>query len=657
MPTNLNKSTQPIALKDLLLNYTFAFYRGGQHGDALRQGVTFNADGTLSGTNQNNERYWKIDNDRLIFLSNKKKETTVWTGLDATYAPNEFRIVGDYVPNPKVKHVLEATPAAVKRVDQDPDFIKAKILVAKLRDYGVKHVVLAPGGRDLTLLRTVENNTQYFKTYHVTDERSAGYFALGVANKVQEPVAVIVTSGTAASNLVPAITEAYYMNLPVIAITADRYPEFHGQGEDQTIEQANMFEPMIKKSVDLPTKSDPRSVRFAGRLVSEALLEMNHKGTGPVHINISFLGTPNMAPIKEAYKLPRLKMVRRVTRQDELPEWDKYVDVLLKTRRILMVYGQNFKPTQEQLANINKFAERYNVTILADWLSNLQGDKVVYSFNSLRKMSQETFNNTLAPDVVLSVGGKNVMNHPINFKLRGAPQEMRNWRIAPDGEVRDLYYHLTAILETNPDWFFKYFADKAEGHQNDNVYLKAWQEADAAAPTHVYKEYNQRYVTQQILEKMPEQSLFHIGVGHTFMMTHTENTVPGKDLEVFLNMGTNGIDGSASAYMGQVAADESDRLKFLVIGDMSFFYDMNSIWNKELKENIRILLINNSRSGLLDHYGSPAVTQEHTAIAEGWVKSLGFDYLSSTTKGEFDKNLKKFVNAKHKAPLFFEVFV
>ena len=659
LPLNMERMPKymSMSVKDLLLQNQFAFYRLGQHGDILRQTVTFNPNGKLEGTNPHNENSWKLDGNRLVFLGHDGKETTAFENLRSEYTADEFRLVGEFLPNPRVKHVLEAIPTAVKKADENPDFVKAKILAAKLRDYGVKHIVLCPGGRDLSLVRVFENNTDTFEIHQVTDERSAGYFALGLANKLKETVAVVVTSGTASSNLTPAITEAFYMNLPVIAITADRYPEFHSQGEDQTIEQANMFEPMIRKSVNLPVTSGDRSEWYTRRLVSEAILEANHNGSGPVHINISFDAVPNLAPVQEAYKLPTLKHLRRVTSQDKLVEWDSYVDVLLKTNKILLVYGQSFKPTAEQQANIDKFAERYNVVILADWLSNLQGDKVVYSFNSLRNMNQAEFNKTLLPEVVISLGGKSVMNHPINFKLRGAPSSMRNWRVAPDGELKDLYYHLTAVLETTPDWFFDYFANKASGHTNNNKYLEAWHKADEKAKTPVHTQFSQRYATQKTLEAMPEKSLFHVGVGHTFMMVHTENTVPGKDFEVFLNMGTNGIDGSASSYMGQVAVDSDERLKFLMIGDMSFFYDMNSLWNKNLKGNIRIIMMNNSGSGLLDHYGSPATTQAHATTAEGWVKSLGFTYMSSTNKEEFDENLPKFVDKSIDQPIFFEVFI
>ena len=644
--------SKKIPLRDALLTNSFVFYREGMSGEVIRQNVRFLSDGSLENVSHENEAFWHLDNDKLTILSKNKKPTTIIENLNAEYAGEDIRLVGRFLLNPKIKHVFESEASAVKRANEDADFARVKLLLAKLRDYAVKDIVLSPGGRDVVLGRALENNQQFFNIHYVLDERSAGYYALGIANKTQKTTAVVVTSGTAASNLAPAMAEAYYMNLPLLAITADRYPEYHGIGEDQTIEQANMFEPMVRKSVNLTVAKGGLNDLFTNRLISDAILNAQR---GPAHINISFNNLPTMAPIRAAYELPRVKHVRRITAWDEENTWKEYAEILLKSKRVLLLYRQNYKPTPVQKAAIEKFAQRYNVVIVADWLSNIYGPQVVHPFNALNNMSQSEFNKTLLPDIVISLGTKNVMNHPINFKLRGAPT-FRHWDIDPHGELKDLYFKLTSVLEVDKDWFFEKFADLGEGHKNDEQYLNAWKVAEDAAKPDIYKDYSNQFVVQQLLEKMPEKSLFHIGVGSAFMLTHSVNTVPNKEFEVFLNMGTNGIDGSASAFMGQVAVDNSKRLKFLLIGDVSFFYDMNSVWNKNLRGDIRILLVNNSGSSLLKHYGSKGSHAPHSAIAEGWVKSVGFNYLSSNNKNDFEKNLQRFVSDED-APLFFEVFL
>lgn len=641
-----------VPLREALLSNRFAFYREGMSGEVMRQNVRFMPDGSLENVSHENEAFWQLDGSTLSILNRNKKPTTVIENVQAEYAAISMKLVGKFLPNPKIRHVFEAEATAVARANDDADFARVKLLLAKLRDYGVTEIVLSPGGRDVVLGRAFENNQQHFNIHYVLDERSAGYYAMGIANKTQKTTAVVVTSGTAASNLAPAMAEAYYMNLPLLAITADRYPEYHGIGEDQTIEQANMFEPMVRKSVNLTVAKGGLNDLFINRLISDAILNTQY---GPAHINMSFNSLPTLAPIKAAYELPRVKHIKRISALAGDKAWKEYADALLKSKKIMLLYRQHYKPSDAQLDAINKFAQRYNVVIVADWLSNIYGPHVVHPFAALKSMSQADFNKSLLPDIVISVGTKNVMNHPINFKLRSAPT-FRHWDVEPHGELKDLYFKLTSVLQVDKDWFFSKFSELGQGHQNDGSYLNAWKAAEEKATPHARKEYGNEFIVQQLMEKMPEKSLFHIGVGSAFMLTHSVNTVPNKEFEVFLNMGTNGIDGSASAFMGQVAADKSERLKFLLIGDVSFFYDMNSVWNKDLTGNTRILLVNNNGSSLLRHYGSKGSSAPHTAVAEGWVKSVGFTYMSALNKKEFETNLQRFVSSEDK-PLFFEVFL
>ena len=156
------------------------------------------------------------------------------------------------------------------------------------------------------------------------------------------------------------------------------------------------------------------------------------------------------------------------------------------------------------------------------------------------------------------------------------------------------------------------------------------------------------------MKNMPGNSIFHLAVGNTFLFA--QRFPLKEDIEVFCNMGTNGIDGCTSTFMGQAAVTPDEQLCFLLVGDLSFFYDMNSVWNKNLRGNIRIMLNNDSGAGLLKHYKSGAITQAHGAIAGGWVKSLGFTYLSAKTKEEFNENLPRFISRDINEPMFFEVF-
>ena len=187
---------------------------------------------------------------------------------------------------------------------------------------------------------------------------------------------------------------------------------------------------------------------------------------------------------------------------------------------------------------------------------------------------------------------------------------------------------------------------------NDGHYLKSWESASEIHHEQNISEYSQKYTIQEFMNNIPGNSLLHIGIGNTIMYSNLYEL--RSDVEVFCNMGTNGIDGSASTFMGHVAV--ADNPAFLMIGDLSFFYDMNSVFNKNLKGNIRIFMSNNDGAGLLRDINSEAITHEHHKVAKAYVESLGFKYIYATSKEMFDKNLEVFVDMSIQSPIFFEVF-
>lgn len=552
---------------------------------------------------------------------------------------------------------LEPVKAPIKPVEIPWDVQQCRILVSILKQQGIKHVVASSGSRNVSLLRLFEANDDFFKVYPVADERSAAYFACGLASKLQEPVVICCTSGTAVSNYLPGITEAYFSQLPIIAITADRHPMYLNNHDDQTIPQVGVFDSVVKKSVSLSAGQHPNYEWYAGRLVKEAVLEATHGVKGPVHINVPIFNLQRTSPGKEALKLMNLRNIRRVSRNDTAKVWQEYIDLMKKTPRIMVLYGQNQPATATQKKNIEKFAEKYNCVIVAEHISNLSGKHVINPFNLLRDLSQKEYNELLTPDILISVGGTQIMNHPITAKLRHGSGKVRHFLVDPSGTYADKFFKLTSILECTQDWFFEYFADHAGDVQNNEVYFNTWRELTKKHPllTTTTDEYNQFNVEGKLMHNLPAKSMLHLGVGNTFMMTQRFALDPSVEVEC--NMGVNGIDGSASSFMGQVAARNSKDLNFLLIGDLSFFYDMNSLINKDIHGNIRIMMINNGKAGLLAHHGVKAITQPFTATAEGWVKSLGFTYLSSSNMTEYKDNLDKFVSTEVNEPIFFEVFI
>lgn len=540
-------------------------------------------------------------------------------------------------------------------LNENFDFIKIRYLATLLRDYGVKHIVLSPGGRDVPIIRMFEHNENEFVLHRVTDERSAAYYGLGLASQLNKPVACICTSGTAASNYLPAVTEAYFTGVPLIMITADRISVYHGQGEDQTIPQKDIYKDVVKMAISLPDNGGGATEHQIKREISACILETTHNGKGPVHINIPIqdISVGANQPKEQWKLLPRINPhILRVGFNDGENEMHKWVDALKKSPRILIVYGQNKPLSREEKADIDKFASKYNCAIVTDSISNYSSDYSVNPFNMLNQISQAEFDAHLKPDILITVGGKRLMNDPLTFKIRAA-HGVRHWSVVPDGKIKDFYFRLTSVIESTQPQFFRWFAENAGKTKNNKEYLNTWKSFVNKHTIKSIEEFNSLFVQEKFFPAIPKNSFLHLGVGQSFFFVRRHNVDPS--VEVYCNMGTNGIDGCTSTFMGQCAV-EDNKLCFLIVGDLSFFYDMNSIWNKQLKKNMRILLVNNNGSGLLRNHNLTAVTSVHNTSAEGWVRSTDFEYMSAHSKEEFEQRLKYFMSDKSEKALFFEVF-
>jgi 2-succinyl-5-enolpyruvyl-6-hydroxy-3-cyclohexene-1-carboxylate synthase len=537
-----------------------------------------------------------------------------------------------------------------------PDFERTRVLVSLIRQYGIKHIVMSSGTRNVSIARMFEGNPDFFQIYNVTDERSAAYFAIGLSTKLQETVAICCTSGTAASNYVPGVTEAYHQNIPLLVITADRHPSLHGNLEDQTIAQYGLFSTITKKAITLPVNENVNNMWDARVKICDVLLAINHHGKGPVQINVPQAGIEMIPSPKYSLVLPDVRTINRIVLGDKSDVWKSELSVLINAKRVMVVPGQNEPLSDSDRLLFDKFTENYNCVVLVDYLSNYQGVKSVFPYRLLKKMSQQDYDRFLTPDLVIQLGGKRILNCPLTAKLRGGSNNIKLWRVAEDGKVADLYRRLTTVWECSTRQFLEYALSKAPGDaSNDSLYYAKWAEYIEKLPPENPQNWNSYYTLFRMTQVIPKHSLVHLSVGHTF--THVQNFVMDRSIEVFCNMGTNGIDGCSSSFMGQAQVASEDQLCFLFVGDLSFFYDMNSIWNKKLKGNIQILLNNDGGAGLLRYLRSPALTQEHCATAVGWVKSLGFEYMSATTKDEFEANLARFADPNIKEPMFFEVFV
>lgn len=525
-------------------------------------------------------------------------------------------------------------------------------LAALLKAHGIRKIVLCPGSRNIPIVQTLANIPD-FTCYPMTDERSAGFFALGLALHGGTPAAICCTSGTALLNLHPAVAEAFYQQVPLVVISADRPAAWIGQMDGQTLPQPGVFGSLVKKSVDLPEVDSEESEWYCNRLINEALLELNHHGKGPVHINV---------PISEPFfKLPvtELPEVRVITRYQGLSVYDKdyqpLIDRLNRYQRRMAVVGQmnliylfDKRYTKMLYKHFAWFTENIsNQTVPGVPIRNIEPLLCSMNFETQQKMR---------PELLITYGGHIISKRLKKFLRRHPPVE--HWHIAPDGEVVDLYGSLTTVIEMDPFEFLEKIAPMMENRTPE--YPRQWEALSKAIPQAQF-DYSEMSAIGAVIKNLPAPCSLHLA--NSSVVRYAQLFDIPANVEILSNRGTNGIEGSLSTALGYATA--SDKLNYLFIGDLSFFYDMNALWNSNYGANIRILLLNNEGGeifhalpGLELHENARRfVTATHCTTAKAWAEDRGFEYLSARNSEELNAAVTVFTQASvTNRPMLLEVF-
>lgn len=525
-------------------------------------------------------------------------------------------------------------------------------LVALLKAHGIRNVVLCPGSRNTPLIHTFANH-QFFTCHSVTDERSAGFFALGLALSTGKPAAVCCTSGTAVLNLHPAIAEAYYQQIPLVVISADRPSAWIGQMDGQTLPQPNVFGSLSKCSVTLPEIRSEEDEWYCNRLINEALLELHHHGKGPVHINV-----PISEPLFQ-FTTEELPEVRVITRYQGLNVYDlKYDDLISRlnaySKRMMLVGQMNLIYLFER--KICKQLYKHFA-----WLTEHTSNQTipgipVKNFDSILQSLPEEEQVKLIPDIVITYGG-HIISKRLKQLLRKHPPK-EHWHVSADGKIADTFCSLTTVIEMDPFEFLEKIAFLME---NKNVeYPKHWEYYSKKLEEPDF-DYSQMAAIGKVLKSIPADAVLHLGNSSTVRYAQLYK-IPDT-VEVCCNRGTSGIEGTLSTALGYAWA--SDKLNFILIGDLSFFYDMNALWMNQFRGNVRILLLNNSGGEIfeslpgleMEKRTQRFVTATHSTKAEAWAKERGFDYQAVHSLEEMEQFMPAFMQIEQNIkPQFMEVF-
>ena len=538
------------------------------------------------------------------------------------------------------------------------NYLSNAILIELLKKNGIKHLVLSSGARNIPFVNSVEVDSE-FTCYSVVDERNAAFFGMGISQKLQEPVAIACTSGTAASNYLTGVTEAYYSNIPLLVITFDRSPYALNQLETQKIDQPAIFQSVCKQSVSLPVIKDNDDVWYCQRLVNEAMIALRQHSCGPVHINVPLEGDMNtlISGTSAQITSDEVKMIDYISMFNE-EGWIEKAKRLGKSKKILLLMGQSLPPDDRTKKAIKKFTEITKCPILADNLCNFRCDNLVFSQAVGKALNNETFSCFL-PDIVISFG----LNFQERIKdlFKANRRKFEHWLIEPEGIVRDVFKSQTALFETSVVQFFEKMNTLLDNDsiENSKMYLESWKKLEDAAqlPEMQYSSFS---AVKTFANKIPNNSLLHVAILNSTRLSQFFRF--DESIEVYGNVNSFGIDGCLPTFMGQAFA--TDNLAFLVIGDLSFFYGMNAIAIKHRKNNIRILVLNNK--GAAEFHIQPDSNEiptidlhigcAHDRSVKGWAESMDYEYIMADDTESLERGMENFVSQNHEKPVIFEVF-
>ncbi|MCM4171647.1 2-succinyl-5-enolpyruvyl-6-hydroxy-3-cyclohexene-1-carboxylic-acid synthase [Arenibacter sp. TNZ] len=492
----------------------------------------------------------------------------------------------------------------------------ARSVVHHCKARGIKNIIISPGSRNAPLTISFYEDP-FFKCFSIVDERSAAFFALGIAQQLMEPTVVLCTSGSALLNYYPAIAEAFYSDIPLIVLSADRPRYKVDIGDGQTIRQENVFDNHIGYSANLmldichatdkirkydpnrlgpdETKSQAQVQKFNDAELEKAM-QIAISNSTPVHINIPF-EEPLYQTIDMSDPLPQVNYTP-VQEESGIVEWQEYLKTWQSSSRKMVLVGVN-PPNAVERQYLDILAKDPSVIVLTESTSNLFHPNFFPNIDSIiapieKSGNREQLFKMLQPEIVLTFGGL-IVSKKIKAFLRGYSPVL-HWHVDTK-KANNTFFCLKKHFKTSPNDFFKYVLEGSPARESG--YYAYW----AAKKVH-YKSKRKEYLStlafsdmlvfHEVLDSLPKNYQLQLSNSSTVRYAQLFDLDPS--IRVFCNRGTSGIDGSTSTAVGASIYDTNPTL--LVTGDLSFLYDSNGLWNNYIKPNFRIIVINNDGGGI-----------------------------------------------------------
>ena len=537
-----------------------------------------------------------------------------------------------------------------------------QLLVEQCIAHGMKNVVFSPGSRNAPFIIAFDEHPE-INCIVIHDERSAAFYAMGMAQQLNEPVGVICTSGSAILNYYPAVAEAYYQSIPLVVITADRPSEWVDQGDGQTIVQHEVFKNHIRYSTTLSeTGITPNEVWYLEREISTAFNFCNVNWKGPIHINMSFneplYGTEEITPIKaKTIKTISPFFQLNSSQEQELKE------IWKNSPKKMIVCGQ--LPIDKALLDqLKLLSDDTSISILVENTSNQVHSSFIHTIDrTLNAISEEEL-ESYSPDLLITIGGA-IVSKRIKSYLRKYKANF-HWKVGYEFPFMDTFQSLTHTFECSPLSFTKILNGFAL-ERNVSMYGANWKQKDFLVQDKLpafFKSipYSDLKVFETILDYIPEMS--HLHMANSSVVRYCQLFDPVASINYWGNRGTSGIDGSTSTAFGAAAIDSST-WNTLITGDISFFYDSNAFWNNHIGANIRVFMINNGGGGIFKIIPGPDSTNqlnkyfvaEQSFSAEYICKAFKIDYFQANSIEEIENQMESFYTYEENGrPKLMEIF-
>lgn len=527
------------------------------------------------------------------------------------------------------------------------DEVATQVVISLLKQHGIRKVVASPGNTNLNFVASIQND-EHFEMYSVVDERSAAYFACGLAVESGETVVISCTGATASRNYFPALTEAFYRKIPILAITSTQPVNKVGHHIAQVIDRSSIPNDVVNLSVNLPLVDNTDDLWECETKVNQAILELKRRGGGPAHINL-----PTNYSKSSVKELPQFRKIDRVCLSDDFPE--------LPSGKVAVYIGAHAAFSQDQTHAIDRFCESNNAVVFCDHTSGYLGKyRVQYALIGC----QDYFDSSeLSPDVLIHIG--EVSGDYFGPGLADAAV----WRVSEDGEIRDPFKKIRYVFEMpETDFFDRYsksnITNNASYLHRCNTILNQIRSDVPEFPL------SNIWIASKMAPQLPKGSCIHFGILNSLRSWNFFELTPSVTSAA--NVGGFGIDGCVSTILGASMFDPR-KLYFGVVGDLAFFYDMNAIGNRHVANNLRLLIINNGKGAefkIYDRTNCYGVDADHFIAAAGhfgsksqdlikhYAQDLGFEYMCARSKDEFERVFMHFLSPSSlNAPIVFEVFV